>query len=155
MKKFSYFAVILSLIFLLSSCANKKDVNVNPSDITSDIINTFSEDISMSELNSDRITKYYDIDMEKIESFSSYIEGSGGFADEVSVFKMKSEDDISAAKEAVESRIAQRKKDFDGYNSWELDKIEENCISVQGKYILFVISDNSQEAEKIFKDYLK
>ena len=109
MKKFSYFAVILSLIFLLSSCANKKDVNVNPSDITSDIINTFSEDISMSELNNDRITKYYDIDMEKVDSFSSHIEGSGGFADEVSVFKMKSEDDISAAKEAIQSRIAQRK----------------------------------------------
>ena len=109
----------------------------------------------MNELNGDRIPMYYDINLNKVDDYSVYIEGSGGFADEVAVFKMKDEKDDTYIKDVISKRIEQRKKDFTGYNSWELDKIEKNQVSEEGKYVCFIISDNVDKANNIFEGYFK
>ena len=153
MKKFIYIILIVLSLSYLTACGEKTS-NPSAKELSDSIITIFDTN-SMSEITSDRISSYYDIDLTKVIDYSIYIEGSGGSADEVAVFKAKSSNDISSIKASINDRIARRQKDFENYNSEELVKIEDNLVLQKGDYILFVISDNNDKAESIFKEHLK
>ena len=148
MKKIIYLLIMVLSILTFSACG-KATANPVAKDVTASIISDFSSD-SMTELSADRVNSYYDIDLKKLEDFSIYIEGSGGYADEVAIFKVKDNKDIEDIKASIDDRIKNRLKDFDGYNSEELVKIKDNLVLVKGKYILFVISENNDKAKSTF-----
>lgn len=148
MKKIIYLLIMILSILTFSACG-KATANPVAKDVTASIISDFSSD-SMTELSADRVNSYYDIDLKKLEDFSIYIEGSGGYADEVAIFKVKDNKDIEDIKASINDRIKNRLKDFDGYNSEELVKIKDNLVLVKGKYILFVISENNDKAKSTF-----
>ena len=153
MKKIIYLLIMILSILTFSACG-KATANPVAKDVTASIISDFSSD-SMTELSADRVNSYYDIDLKKLEDFSIYIEGSGGYADEVAIFKVKDNKDIEDIKASINDRIKNRLKDFDGYNSEELVKIKNNLVLVKGKYILFVISENNDKAKSTFNAALK
>ena len=153
MKKIIYLLIMILSILTFSACG-KATANPVAKDVTASIISDFSSD-SMTELSADRVNSYYDIDLKKLEDFSIYIEGSGGYADEVAIFKVKDNKDIEDIKASIDDRIKNRLKDFDGYNSEELVKIKNNLVLVKGKYILFVISENNDKAKSTFNAALK
>ena len=148
MKKIIYLLIMILSILTFSACG-KATANPVAKDVTASIISDFSSD-SMTELSADRVNSYYDIDLKKLDDFSIYIEGSGGYADEVAIFKVKDNKDIEDIKASINDRIKNRLKDFDGYNSEELVKIKDNLVLVKGKYILFVISENNDKAKSTF-----
>lgn len=148
-----FFTAVMS--FSLAACGKDVEVTATPAEISAAIVEKMPSDISMVELGSDRLESYYTIDMTKVEDFSVYIEGSGGFADEIAVFKMKSEKDVDEAKAAVEKRIQKQRKDFEGYVPEEVEKIDSNSVISEQNFLLFVISDNDKAAEDAFKAYFK
>ena len=148
MKKIIYLLIMVLSILTFSACG-KATANPVAKDVAASIVSDFSSD-SMTELSADRVNSYYDIDLKKLEDFSIYIEGSGGYADEVAIFKVKDNKDIEDIKASINDRIKNRLKDFDGYNSEELVKIKDNLVLVKGKYILFVISENNDKAKSTF-----
>ncbi|MEG0614769.1 MAG: DUF4358 domain-containing protein [Oscillospiraceae bacterium] len=153
-KKFLPILLIFTMMFAFSACGADKNPNPSTKNIADEVVATFTE-VEMSELSPERLGSYYDVDTDQLEEFSVYIEGSGGFAEEVAVFKVKSDDYIDDLKEIVNKRIENRKKVFENYNSEELVKIEANTVTIKGKYLFFVISDDNTSAEKIFNDAFK
>ena len=96
-RKIAFAALALAAAMSLAACseptvdtgdtsADTSAVSVSenaaePSEITAKIIADI-EMSSLAEVQSDRIEMYLDADMEKVDSFSMFICGSGGFADE-------------------------------------------------------------------------
>lgn len=122
-------------------------------DITSEIENSV-ELSSMAEVGADRIKIYLDFDIPEGCDFSMLICGSGGFADEVFVINA-ADIDVSALEEAVEKRIESRKKDFEGYNPDEYDKLENFYSKCSGDYFMYVVTGDNSACEKIFDEYVK
>lgn len=122
-------------------------------DIAESIIGTVDMS-SMAEVGADRLPVYLDFDLPENCDFSMYICGSGGFADEVFVINADGID-VESLKAAAEKRIEVRKKDFEGYNPDEFDKLDNYYTDeVNGYYIYAVTSDNSV-CESIFLDFVK
>lgn len=123
--------------------------DIDPAEIVNEIM-TETSMTSMAEVTADRIGNYIEFDMEKVESFSMYICGSGAFADEAAVFKMKDEADADALIEALEARSETKNKDFEDYIPEECPKIESAVIKSNGCYVIYAVSSDNEKAEEIF-----
>lgn len=137
----------------VSSAETEQAASFVCSDITSEIENSVALS-SMAEVGADRIKMYLDFDIPENCDFSMLICGSGGFADEVFVINA-ADIDFSALEEAVEKRIESRKKDFEGYNPDEYDKLENFYSKCSGDYFMYVVTGDNSTCEKIFDEYVK
>lgn len=109
---------------------------------------------SMAEVGADRIGMYLDLAVPEGCDFSMYICGSGGFADEVFVINTDgiSVDDIRSA---AEKRIEARKKDFEGYNPDEFDKLDNYFSAEKNGYYIYAVTCDNSACESIFDEYVK
>lgn len=109
---------------------------------------------SMAEVGADRIGMYLDLTVPDGCDFSMYICGSGGFADEIFIINTDgmSIDDIKAS---AEKRIETRKKDFEGYNPDEFDKLENFFSAEKNGYYMYAVTCDNSVCESIFDEYVK
>lgn len=122
-------------------------------DITAEILESV-EFPSMAEVGHDRVGIYLDCEIPESCDFSMYICGSGGFADEVCVING---DDLDgdAFEAAVSKRIESRKKDFEGYNPDEYDKLEEYYYAFKDGYYMYAVTADNDVCAGIFEEYVK
>ena len=123
--------------------------SAEPEAVVNEILSSV-EMSTMAKVEDDRIGNYLEVDMSTIESYSMYICGSGGFADEVAVFLMKSEDATQAVVDSAKARVESRSIDFKDYNPDEYDKLQNALIKTKDRYVLFVVSGDNDTAEGIF-----
>ncbi|MCX7657899.1 MAG: DUF4358 domain-containing protein, partial [Oscillospiraceae bacterium] len=57
--------------------------------------------------------------------------------------------------DSITDRIESQKKAFDGYNAKEFSKLEDNLVTENGNYVLFVVSDDNDKAKEIFQKAFK
>ena len=124
------------------------------SDITDKILAEI-EFPSKSEIKEDRRDDFYEVDINKIESYSAYICGSGAYPDELAVFCMKSSDDTAAVKEMLEKRVEKQTASFKDYTPDEMYKIDGNNVVVSGNYVALIICSDNAKATEIFKSLTK
>ncbi|MGN0601649.1 MAG: DUF4358 domain-containing protein [Oscillospiraceae bacterium] len=161
-------AVLLSVVilFVISSCTNgngnnNSQVSESGEKITAkEIINMIIESDIDNNLDStafygddlykENCIKLYDIDFSDIEDGGIIYSKSGGFADEISI--IKTNDRYSGDMiQILESRVEKRKQDFAGYKPTEISKIEKSKVFSCGDFYVLIISDNSEELEKLIK----
>lgn len=159
MKKLNLIAFILVIFMIfLTSCKTTDPTNGKnpaPADITSKILNQggFVELFNISEERLPR--EYTGVDMSKIQSFSVYVCASNASADELAVFKMKNVSDISKITTTINQRIKDRQDTFENYNVGEKPKLKNYTLKYCGPYVLFVVSNSNQKAEKTFNEFFK
>lgn len=154
MKKGILSIIITAIIVLCTACGNTASASASAGEMTAEILKDFSSDL-MTEVSSERMPSYYNLDLELLEEYSVYIDGSGGFADELAIFKVKNEKDIETVKQSIQSRLEDRKKVFESYSPEEFDKLQNCVIKEQGAYILFSVSDDNSTVEKCFLSFFK
>ena len=98
---------------------------------------------------------YSDIDVSKLESFEVVYEASGGYADEIGVFKMKSADDVKYMEGILKVRVKSRTEAFAGYAPDEVTKLEKSVVTSNGNYVFLCIATDSEKAEEIFEVSMK
>lgn len=145
--------LFLSLILILTACS---------SDITEpfpgDVSTHLTENIefqSLVEVEADRLSNYYKIDTEKIDTMSVFICGSGGYADEIAIFKLNNKSDVKDVKSIVEERKKTLDSLFVDYVPEEMYKIDDAVIYTNGKYVCFVVSSDNDKALSIIKENFK
>lgn len=116
--------------------------------VTAEIVSSVDMS-SMSEISADMLDGFYDIAPEDIEGFSLYICGSGGYADEVAVFKV-TESGKDKVKSAISERIEKRTKDFEDYVPEEAEKLRGYTLKEKGSYIFLAVTPDNTTAEGIF-----
>ena len=134
-------------IFCLTACGGSaKTPAVN------DVANAIRESAEFSELaalNDDNIaSRYYGIDLEAIEEYEVLVCGTGAQADEIAVFKMKSQDDVEDMREVVVERQEELYDRFVDYVPEEAPKIQNAVISSKGKYVYFIVCSDNKAAKK-------
>lgn len=109
----------------------------------------------MAEIGADRMSGYYDVDADKIESYSAYICGSGAYPDEIAVFKMKSSDDVDAVKTMLEKRVENQTATFKDYTPDEMYKIDGKNVVTNGNYVALIICADNAKAIEDFNSMAK
>lgn len=109
---------------------------------------------SMAEIGYDRAGIYLDCVIPEDCDFAMYICGSGGFADELCIVDADKIDGDSF-EAAVEKRIESRKKDFEGYNPDEFEKLQNSMLKLENGYYLYAVSVDNDKCEEIFDNYVK
>lgn len=144
MKKFlCALAAAVMCAAVLCACG-KPAKEPAPSEITAAIMAEL-EIPSAVEKTAENAGDYYDVDLSRTEALSVYICGSGAYPDELAVFKMSSEEDVAAAKEAVQKRLDNQIELYRDYTPKEFYKLEEAKVTVKEKYVmLFVCSDDTR-----------
>ena len=136
----------------MSEAPVEEKVNVSCTQIVNDILGQI-EMSSMAEVGLDRIPLYLDCEIPEGTDFSMYICGSGGFADEV--FVIYCGDSYDAYEAAAGKRIESRKKDFEGYNPDEYDKLDGYYSEYSNGYFIYAVTPDNSKCEEIFGTYTK
>ncbi len=154
MKKTALIFTVILSVLMLCSCGEPIIKDISVADVAAQVAATV-KDADMNAANEDTIKLNYDIDLSVAESYAAYVEGSGGFADEVALFKAKSEADADTIKAAFENRVSKRKELFATYNPEEAEKLGNAVITKKGCYVLLVVANNASECEDVFINALK
>lgn len=122
-------------------------------DITAKILESV-EFPSMAEVGIDRVGIYLDCEIPTESDFSMFICGSGGFADEICVINTSSIDE-AAFEDAVNRRVEARKKDFEGYNPDEYDKLDNFYFESANGYCIYAVTADNEISAAIFEEFVK
>ena len=150
-KKIFTSIFLIMAVLTLNACSSKSSKQPTAESVTSKIVEDLQSD-TMIELSEERVQSYYGFDLDIVEDYSIYVDGSGGFSDEVAVLKAKDTGDINALKDSIQERVDSQEKAFDGYNAKEFKKLEDHLVVVRDNYVLFVVSNDTESAQKIFRN---
>jgi hypothetical protein len=159
MRKINLICIIfVFFIFGLTACKASNPTNgktPDPAAITAKIIGQGGY-VELFNITGDRLPREYTgIDMTLIQSFSVLVCVSNASADEVAVFRMKNSSDVSKITATIEQRIKDREDTFKNYIPAQYQKLKKYTIKTCGPYVLFIVSNNNQKAEKTFDEFFK
>ena len=97
------------------------------------------------------LKKIYNIDSKDIEEFVSYVPKSNMDAEEFLILKVKDEKLVAETKGKIQSRIDKQGENFKNYRPEKYEVIKNAVLENEGRYIIFIISEEDQ----IIKDKIK
>lgn len=147
MKKISrVLAVTMAAMMMLTGCSGGgKDVDV--AQVAADMVAATTFEDEMRLMLEDVVTNKYD--MEHMESYAVYMCPTGGYADEIAVFKAK-EGKGEELKNAVTAHVTERKAEFDGYVPAEVQKLEQAQVLAQDDYVALIVAGDTTAAADVF-----
>lgn len=113
---------------------------------------TFNE---LAQVPDDKIATIYGISEDDYSEASSYIAGSGGYADEVVIFKASSSDKVSVLQDALNARLESRKNDFDGYVQDQYDILCNSKVITTGDYVCLIVCADNDTAKSTYDSYFE
>lgn len=96
------------------------------------------------------LKRYYGLNSADYNGVLYYSSESSISAEEVLMIEAKSEAQVQTIRDAVETRLSNRKADFSEYAPKQAMMIEQAVILVRGKYIFVAVSPDAQEYADIF-----
>ncbi len=162
MKK-KLLGVLLSAVMVLglAACGEKADegtageeVNVPVEEIGDKIL----EDLefgSMIELDDETLMQFYELDASLLEEYDANIPMMNVTTQEYSVFKVKDIKDAETVKNAIDKRAEAVQKSFEQYLPDQYENAKNYYVEANGKYLVFVIHQDSEKAKEIFQGYFK
>ena len=103
----------------------------------------------------DNFDYLYGIPAEYVSDGFILYAASGGTADEVSLLQPADAGKGSYITNALQSRIAKRQQDFNGYNDKEVQKLDHAAVAPIGNRIALIVSDNPDAIAKTLRQILK
>lgn len=133
--------------------------NTSPSaDINAkDIYNKITTEIEMSafmELQPDQVEDVYGLAPENIGEGSIFMLPMMNIrTSEISIVRLKSEDDFDIVKSAMEQRAANIQKTFETYLQDQYELSKKYQIVRNGEYVMFSITPDQEKAAEIFNSF--
>lgn len=143
MKKIIIFILVAAA--LLCSCGqyNQPDVTALADELCLD---QSLDDMTIASKSDMEVL--FDIDLEKVESYSVRYSSQGGYADMIAIFKMAKSSDVPSAEQALAEYKYARYEDFKGYAPIEAEKIENGRVLIYDSYALLLIVPDIDGAVK-------
>ena len=129
-----------------SESNNKKEYSVDAEALASEIVSKVKFASEMSKVDAEFLDVYFTI--EEGVTGVSYKAG-GSLADEITIFTAPNKITAKKMLESVNSYIDERKELFAGYAPAEVTKLEKAVAVQKGKYVVFCVTDNIDEAKTI------
>lgn len=150
--------IILIILVIIIIAANimftKQDVNINIQELANQLSNAPIFEDSLSQIDRDVIIKEYDLDNEKIKNIISY-EGTGATSEKILIIELVDKKDINEIKKKLETKIEERKIDFENYLSKEVFKLDNYNLENRENYVILCVSNDCDKAKEIINQYIK
>lgn len=149
MKNYKNYYYILTAAILITFIALYQVLKVKDVDMDS-LRQSLSQIIDSEHMDigdSSKLRKLYYISKNEVEDFILYSPKSNMEASEVLILKAKDEEDIEQLKVKVEERIKKQSDSFKNYRPEEYDIISNRVLDIKGKYLILIISSESEKIE--------
>ena len=157
MKKNIIVILIISVIIIMIEAKfiakEQKEIVVNMQEIATELINAQIFEDDLSQIDRENIIKKYNFNNEKIKDIVSFV-GTGATSEEILIIELLDLKDINETKEIIQSKIEERKIDFQNYLPNEVYKLENYNLESKGKYIVLCISNNYNKTSEIINKYI-
>ncbi len=137
------------LILLLVGIVKAGRREVDFSELTAKVLEKLEPE-KMQQGDELLLRRLYGLNGDELEHWVLYTARDNMDVEEVLLLEVKSEEQIDAAYKAAEKRIEIQKKNFEGYGPKQLQLIAKNVLRVEGPYMLFVISEDSETVKTAF-----
>ncbi len=147
MKK--YLIIVFSIVFLLSGCGTKKEI------VNEELAQSFANSSIFTErlenISSSIAEVRYGLNTSDYGELTAYV-GTKSNCDEFVIIKTsKPEKVISEVKNYISDKI----KTYEEYRPDEVYKLASPLLLEYNGTVVLVISPDSKDAEKVYKEYLK
>lgn len=147
--------IVMTFCLLLAGCSQGGSVKeFEPDALAQEITSKLQFEDQMEAIDENVIYTLYTIDKEQIDKAVVYM-GSGATSEEIAVFKAKDAAYMDSLKEALQKRVANKKKDFEDYMPEQMPKLDKPVIVTKGNYAVLCISGSDSDAQKLIDDYMK
>ncbi|MGC5772253.1 DUF4358 domain-containing protein [Paenibacillus pabuli] len=92
---------------------------------------------------------------EQVEDFVLFTASSNVKADDLLVLKVKDINQVDVVKEKVQKRIEAQTLKFRDYRSEASHLVEKHVWRVKDQFILFAVSEKSDQMERAFEDFFQ
>lgn len=151
--------VILLLAILLSAFTwnciyskNSKEQSIQSKttqEIVDDIINRMNyRDIT--QINSNRLIKHYNIDADVIDEFTMYVSSNNESAFEITCFKLKNIDDLPIINSVISEHMDNKAGGFKELNPTQYNLIKSYQTANIENYVFVIVSSDAEAAKKLF-----
>lgn len=152
------FATILMGITLLTACSSN-DSSIEPSasisEMTNAILNCGIDFNELVEIPEDKVEKIYGVSADDYSEVSAYRAGSGGYADEVVIFKASSSDTVSNVQDALNGIIESKKKDFEDYVQEQYEILCDSKVITNGNYVCLIVCADNDTAISTYESFFE
>lgn len=139
-----------TVIFITGCSSQNKDIDISL--LADNLLKEVKFDDTLTELDSEMISKIYEIDNAKRSIV--YI-GSGATAEEIALFEFDDNTKVSDGYLKVQKRVEQQKKDYANYIPKEVVRLDKAIIEKRGNYVILCITDEDKKAQEIIDKFMK
>lgn len=105
-----------------------------------------------SKLDMEKIAYYYEVEEADLEECGGVI-GDVALADEIVIMKASDESKVAAIEAGAQKRLASQKNSFQDYIPEQFKRLDDAQVVVNGRYVLYVCSDDVEGIVEAFKSY--
>ena len=156
-RKIIWLMILTLIAGSLAGCGKgKDDVAVSPDVRTlADRLTAGLEfEDSVSEVSVDTALRYYGISDDQVQDSVSYI-STGATSEELAVFEAVTDGDAQNILAAMKNRRDSQIQVYLDYKPDEVDRLDNAVLYVHGKFVVYVVSDDSDKAQSIISGYLE
>lgn len=143
--------IVVGIVIVFTN--KDKNINVDMQKLAEALINAQIFEDDLSEIDRDSVIKKYNFSNENIKDINSYV-GTGATSEEILIIKLSDQKDINRMKKIIETKIEERKIDFENYLPKEVYKLENYNLEIRGNYIILCVSNDYDKAKEIIDIYI-
>ena len=144
----------MSALFIFTGCQKKEESkSVDVSTLADEIVQTKAFDDSLSKTENNVAYMLLNIDSEKINDISCYM--NTGATPEMVVVLKANEDYKQTAIDSLKSYINSEKENFESYKPEEVVKIDNMILQEVSDTVVLCVSNKSDKVNEILNNYSK
>lgn len=143
--------ILILLIFMFSVyySSNAKDIDLDS--LESQL--KMKTDISkMQKCSKRNLMQFMGLDYNEYEDFIYYKGKEALSVDELLIIKATNKDDIPEVHDAVDKRIENQIKTFEGYGPKQVILLNDAIVYKKGKYLFYCVGKNADSYQEVFKN---
>jgi len=142
--------VVAIIIFIFQ---RTKESTASFSDVKAAVTSVINSD-RMEESTGRFFKKYYGLNAEDYDGVLLYAPVSNMDAEEVLLVKCKTDEQAESLVEIIEERQQTKENTFEGYAPEQYSLCQNYILDRQGKYIIFIVSNDADTIDAAFKGSL-
>lgn len=141
--------MIAAMLVSATACSRGRDYSLNEVQLAGKLLSEVNFDCELYQVQEESVDNF--IALDGVEKKIMYM-GSGSYADSFGLFRLDSAESAKAALDSVTSYLVDLQDSFKDYIPKEADKVQ-NAVTVQkGKYVIFCITSDGENAATIIED---
>lgn len=139
--------ILIGFLALVYHMNSARDVPVSRID---DAFRSKTKIETMQKCNSRRLMQFMGLNASHYDGFLYYRSREALGVDEVLVVKVRQKSDLSAVEDAVEDRIDNQIRTYEGYGPEQVSRLQNAVVTKRGNYLFYATAKDPSVYEEVF-----